>query len=155
MSRHGAKGSPWPPKMASTCPKLSGSFPPLGLNNLALACELCGRLDEAGDLYEESVEVLEQLGDEAHPYVAISLGNKAGTLLARGEIDEAIVVMRRAFEAQLRAFGERHPETATARHNLGYLVTAEVYVSRLLNREEFIAHCNRYKTQEAILDKLE
>ena len=41
------------------------------------------------------------------------------------------------------------------RHNLGYLVTAEVYVSRLLNREEFIAHCNRYKTQEAILDKLE
>ena len=40
-------------------------------------------------------------------------------------------------------------------HRLGYLVTAEVYVTRPLNREEFRAHCDRYRTQDEILDNLE
>ena len=39
-------------------------------------------------------------------------------------------------------------------HSLIYLVSAEVYVSKLLNREEFRKHCDRYKTQSAILKNL-
>jgi hypothetical protein len=37
---------------------------------------------------------------------------------------------------------------------LAYPVTAEVYVDRILNREEFRAHCNRYKNPSAILGNL-
>jgi hypothetical protein len=37
---------------------------------------------------------------------------------------------------------------------LAYPVTAEVYVDRILNRDEFRAHCNRYKTPSAILGNL-
>jgi len=35
-----------------------------------------------------------------------------------------------------------------------YPVSAEVYVSRLLNREEFQRHCDQYGTTEEILSKL-
>jgi hypothetical protein len=35
-----------------------------------------------------------------------------------------------------------------------YPVTAEVYVNQILNRDEFRAHCNRYKTPSAILANL-
>jgi hypothetical protein len=37
---------------------------------------------------------------------------------------------------------------------LAYPVFAETYVSRLLNRDEFRAHCDRYRTQSAILAHL-
>ncbi len=36
-----------------------------------------------------------------------------------------------------------------------YPVTAEVWVSKLLNREEFRAHCDKYKTKAAILANLQ
>jgi hypothetical protein len=35
-----------------------------------------------------------------------------------------------------------------------YPVTAEVYVDRILNRDEFRSHCNRSKTPSAILGNL-
>lgn len=38
--------------------------------------------------------------------------------------------------------------------SLYFPVTAEVYVDRLLNRKEFQAHCDRYKTYHAIIDNL-
>jgi len=41
------------------------------------------------------------------------------------------------------------------RKTLSYPVTAEVYVSRLLDREEFRRHCDRYRTQSEILKHLE
>jgi hypothetical protein len=37
---------------------------------------------------------------------------------------------------------------------LSYPVTAEVYVTQLLDRDEFRRHCDRYKTQSAILKNL-
>jgi len=40
-------------------------------------------------------------------------------------------------------------------HTLAYPVTAEVYVNKILNREEFRRHCDTYKTRSAILDNLE
>jgi hypothetical protein len=41
------------------------------------------------------------------------------------------------------------------RHELAYPVTAEVYVGRILNRDEFRQLCDRYKTRSAILANLE
>ncbi len=37
---------------------------------------------------------------------------------------------------------------------IAYIATAEIYVSRLLNRKEFRAHCDRYKTYRAIVSNL-
>lgn len=39
-------------------------------------------------------------------------------------------------------------------YSLAYPVTAEVYVSEILNRDEFRKHCDRYKTRAAILQNL-
>ena len=38
---------------------------------------------------------------------------------------------------------------------LAYPVTAEVYVDKILNRDQFRWHCDRYRTQSAILKNLE
>ena len=38
--------------------------------------------------------------------------------------------------------------------NLAYPVSAEVYVTKIFNREEFREHCDRYRTRSAILDNL-
>ena len=40
-------------------------------------------------------------------------------------------------------------------HDLATPVRAEVYVSRLLDRDQFRRHCDRYRTREAILRNLE
>lgn len=45
-------------------------------------------------------------------------------------------------------------EFESARYSLAYPVTAEVYVSTRLNREEFRAHCDRYRTPDQILSHL-
>jgi hypothetical protein len=42
----------------------------------------------------------------------------------------------------------------SATYPLVYPVTAEVYVSKILNRDEFRAHCDKYKTRSAILANL-
>jgi hypothetical protein len=39
-------------------------------------------------------------------------------------------------------------------YRLAYPVMAEVYVTKLLNRDEFRAHCDRHKTRRAILESL-
>jgi hypothetical protein len=40
-------------------------------------------------------------------------------------------------------------------HQIVYFATAEVYVTRLLNRTEFRQHCDRHKTYEAIVSSLD
>jgi hypothetical protein len=64
------------------------------------------------------------------PAVAVTRDGRAATR------DEAVVVF------------------ADSGATLAYPVTAEVYVDRILNRDEFRAHCNRYKTPSAILGNL-
>lgn len=56
-----------------------------------------------------------------------------------------------------RLFGKQlGPEIvfSEAYHDLACPVTAEVYVDRVLNRDEFRRHCDTYKTQSAILENL-
>jgi hypothetical protein len=39
-------------------------------------------------------------------------------------------------------------------HRIAYFATAEIYVTRLLNRTEFRQHCDKYKTYQTILSNL-
>jgi len=43
----------------------------------------------------------------------------------------------------------------TSFYPLAYPVFEEIYVSRLLDRDEFRAHCDRHKTRKAILANLD
>ena len=45
-------------------------------------------------------------------------------------------------------------EFEVAERSLPYPVIAEVYVSEILNREEFRKHCDRYQTRRAIINHL-
>ncbi|HVG61582.1 MAG TPA: hypothetical protein VNA24_23685 [Hyalangium sp.] len=47
-----------------------------------------------------------------------------------------------------------HVEFGSAKFALAYPVTAEVYTSKRMNREEFRAHCDRFRTEKAILENL-
>jgi hypothetical protein len=40
-------------------------------------------------------------------------------------------------------------------HEYPYFATAEVYVTKVLDRTEFRGHCDRFKTSKAILEHLE
>ena len=42
----------------------------------------------------------------------------------------------------------------SASYSLAYPVTAEAYVTKILNRDEFRRHCDRYKIRSAILANL-
>ena len=53
-----------------------------------------------------------------------------------------------------RAEGTIEVEVAPLTRMLSYPMTAEVYVRKLLNRAEFQAHCDRYRSAEEILDAL-
>jgi hypothetical protein len=50
--------------------------------------------------------------------------------------------------------GAARVEFGTAVRRIAYPVFAEVYVSRLLDRDEFRTHCDRYKTRGSILQHL-
>ena len=41
------------------------------------------------------------------------------------------------------------------KESLLYPVTAEIYVNKLLNRQEFRALCDKHKTYDAIIEQLE
>ena len=45
-------------------------------------------------------------------------------------------------------------EFTSSGYSLAYPVSAEVYVSQILDRAEFRAHCDTYKTRGAILKNL-
>jgi hypothetical protein len=75
---------------------------------------------------------------------------------AEPEPADRLSVLRRKFRK-----GPERPAVAPpvvrfqgARYQFAVPVTAEVYVSQLLDRDEFRRHCDRFKTRDAILANL-
>ena len=58
-------------------------------NNLALAYESAGRLDEAIDLYEQNLTDCERLLSPNHPYIEIFRDNLADAYRAVGRDEDA------------------------------------------------------------------
>ncbi len=73
------------------------------------------------------------------------------------DISFAVPPAATIFDENGRPVTDGGPELAfkRTRRALFYPVTAEVYVGRLLNRDEFRAHCDRYKKGSAIINHLE
>jgi hypothetical protein len=76
--------------------------------------------------------------------------------LSEPEPTDRLNVLRRKFRKQSKAEPEKAPtvELCGDRYDLAVPVMAEVYISRLLDRDEFRLHCDRHKTKEAILSNL-
>ena len=92
------------------------------LVNLAAVLKNEGRLDEAEDLYRESLTLfLEALGRE-HYRIAVVLNNLALLLTDRGRYREAEPLFREGLVIRRKVFGNEHQATATGLKNLALLL---------------------------------
>jgi hypothetical protein len=73
------------------------------------------------------------------------------------EPTDRLGVLRRKFRGrpELPPAGPPPVEFSGERYELAVPVTAEVYVTRLLDRDEFRTHCDRHKSRDAILANLQ
>jgi len=95
------------------------------INDVGELLRECGRLGEAGRLFEEALAARRaQLGD-ADPMTLTSLNNLGLLRREEGLYDEATALLTEAYEARRSAQGEDHPETLTALNNLGALLKRE------------------------------
>jgi len=86
------------------------------------------------------------------------LGWTSRPLQARFKVPPKVEVLAWPTKKSWFGFAKAPPpprvEFGSARFALTYPVTAEVYTSKLMNREEFRAHCDRFRTEKAILENL-
>ena len=87
-------------------------------NNLAHAYRSAGRLKEAIDLYERTLEDRERTLGPDHPDTLASRGGLAGAYRSAGRLDEAIGLLERTLADCERVLGPDHPHTLTARDGL-------------------------------------
>jgi hypothetical protein len=76
--------------------------------------------------------------------------------LQRAEVTGRLDVLRRMFRPPEKPASPEVPviQFETSRYDLATPVMAEVYVNRLLDRDEFRRHCDRHRTAKAILVNL-
>ncbi|TVP98914.1 MAG: hypothetical protein EA359_17720, partial [Balneolaceae bacterium] len=98
-----------------------GSNLAANLNNLAIMLHRSGELDESAELFEEAIDVVNNIWGEIHPYMAFTLNGYSGVHQLRGDYEQAEKYMRRALEIGQTVFPEKHPFNAVVLHNLGKL----------------------------------
>ena len=72
------------------------------LNNLALICEVQGKLAEAETHYKEAIPIMEKALGPDHPHVGTVLENYAAILERLGKKDQAKIVRTRVRQIQKR-----------------------------------------------------
>ena len=87
-------------------------------NNLAVAYQDAGRLDEAISLNEQTLAARERVLDPDHPSTLSSRDNLAIAYQDAGRTGEAISLHEQALAARERVLGPDHPDTLAARNNL-------------------------------------
>ena len=100
-------------------------------NNLAVAYQDAGRLDEAAVLHEQALAARGRIQGADHPDTLQSRDNLALAYRAAGRLDEAISLHEQALAARERVLGPDHPNTLVSRHNLA---TAYWAAGRTLRR---------------------
>ena len=87
-------------------------------NNLAHAYRSAGRLKEAIDLYERTLEDRERLLEPDHTDTLASRNNLAHVYRSAGRLKEAIDLYERTLEDRERTLGPDHPDTLASRGGL-------------------------------------
>ena len=87
-------------------------------NNLAAAYRSAGRLDQAIDLFEQTLtDSLRVLGPD-HPHALAARNNLADAYWSAGRLDQAIDLFEQTLTETLRVLGPDHPNTRIFRDNL-------------------------------------
>jgi hypothetical protein len=76
------------------------------------------------------------------------------TLSLSERLTNPAVMEIRAPDGKLMKPQDTEVEFHGERHQAAYFTTAEVYVTRLLDRTEFRQHCDKYKTYQAVVSNL-
>jgi len=87
-------------------------------NNLAVAYESAGRLDEAIDLFERTLADHERVLGPDHTHTLTSRGNLAVAYRSAGRLDQAIPLFERTLADYGRVLGPDHPHTLASQGNL-------------------------------------
>ena len=87
-------------------------------NNLAHAYESAGRLDQAIDLFERTLDDSKRVLGPDDPHTLISRNNLALAYESAGRLDEAIPLFERTLTEALRVLGPDDPRTLASRNNL-------------------------------------
>jgi tetratricopeptide (TPR) repeat protein len=87
-------------------------------NNLAVAYQTAGRIDEAIALHEQALADRERVRGPDHPGTLNSRSNLAVAYQAAGRIDEAIALHQHVLADRERVLGPDHPDTDSSRNNL-------------------------------------
>lgn len=87
-------------------------------NELAVAYDAAGRLDEAIPLYERSLADHERVLGADHPYTLQWRNNLAVAYQVAGRVGEAIPLFERTLADRERVLGADHPDTLQSRNNL-------------------------------------
>ena len=86
--------------------------------NLAGAYREAGRLDEAIELFEQTLTDRTRILGPHHPDTLTSRNNLAGAYQATGRLQDAITLHKQNLEDRIRILGPHHPSTLTSRNNL-------------------------------------
>ena len=88
------------------------------LNDLGVVNEALGHYDAAADLYRESLDMRDGLGDDTQVGYAVTTSNLAVVHYRRGDLDAAAEMAARAVASFTRVLGTDHDRTTIARANL-------------------------------------
>ena len=75
-------------------------------------------MDEAEQLFREGLEQCQAKMGPEHPQSLSSMGNLAGLLKEKGDLEEAETLFRQSLEHRRKQLGETHPDTLASMHNL-------------------------------------
>ena len=87
-------------------------------NNLAVAYQDAGRLDEAIALFEQNLDDRTRILGPHHPDTLTSRNNLAYAYRDAGRLDEAITLHEQNLEDSTRILGPHHPNTLISRNSL-------------------------------------
>ncbi|MEM9460849.1 MAG: serine/threonine-protein kinase, partial [Myxococcota bacterium] len=89
------------------------------LRNLGTVALAEGKLDQARQLHEQALALVEQTHGSRHPSVATALDSLGHVTHAQGQLDQARQFHERALALQEQLRGPRHPDVANTLNNLG------------------------------------
>ena len=90
----------------------------LSRHNLAYAYQTAGRLHEAIELFEQTLDDRTRILGPHHPDTLASRNNLASAYREAGRLHEAITLHEQNLEDRTRILGPHHPDTLTSRNNL-------------------------------------
>jgi pentatricopeptide repeat protein len=106
-------------------------------NSLAIGHSTAGRIQEAIELDELTLEVRERVLGPEHPDTLANRSNLAVGYLDAGRVDDAIRLDEQTLDVRERVLGPEHPSTLASRNNLagGYLAAGRNEDSIRLNEQ--------------------